>query len=487
MTIELYLRDGSRYSPIVDKEELRLRELTPVDDLQVFIREATQTVEDQLRLEDQGWINLSGTSADVIPAAARITNLKISRLYYAKDPLGKQAIRLWTDYTFGSGMTFNAKEDKTQEVLTKYWKSPKNRSVLSARGQRKSSDKLLVDGEIFFVQFLGSSGEVTVRWIDPLEITEIITDPEDIETVMFYRRDWADRQGGQHIDYYRSPDNLKNEVTKNAVGQAVDKTSDGIVSHLTYNTITQRGNPLLLPALDWIRQYRRFLASRIAVMLALARFAWSSKVAGGQAAVDAVKTTTNEQEIAAGSHLIENLGVDTKPIKTESGAKNAADDGRMIKLQVSAATGWPEQYFGDISTGNLATAKTVELPVQKMIQSLQKVWADFYQEMDEIVLAHNRVTPDNWYVDRDFPLIAPRDVAAAADAIQKVVTIFPQFASSPDIQQVALMILGIDDTAEVLDALEEAIKKNPAPELLRAVKQLREAISKNGEKEKQNV
>ncbi len=458
------------------KKETRM----PGNEVEEILREATQTVEDELRLEDEGWINLSGTTGDVITAAARITNLKLSRLYYAKDPLGRQAIRLWTDYTFGRGMTFRAKEDTTQDVLVKYWESPENRSVLSARGQRKSSDKLLVDGEIFFVQFLGPEGEAKIRWIDPLEITEIITDPDDIENVMLYERQWTDQQSQSHKTYYRSAGNIGNKATKNAMGQGVSSSDDGIVSHLTYNTISQRGNPLLLPALDWIKQYRRFLASRVAIMLSLARFAWKTKVSGGQAAVDTIKAQTHEKEIAAGSQMLESLGSETTPIKTESGASAAYQDGRMLKLQVSAATGWPEQYFGDISTGNLATAKTVELPVLKMCQSLQKVWEDFYQGTDEVVLAHNKIPPDKWYVDRDFPLIAPRDMAVAAAALQRVVTTFPQFADSEDVLQTALMVLGIDDTAQVLDELSKEAKTNPNIALTRVLKQFKEILSKNG-------
>ena len=449
---ELFLPNGSLYKT---KQE-RLVPGREVDDiLNEALREATQSVEAELALEDAGWINLSQQTGEVVTDKERIANVKLSRLYYTKDPLGRQAIRLWTDYTFGSGMTFQAPEEKTQEVLTKYWQASHNRSVLSARGQRKSSDKVLVDGEIFMVQFLGSDGKVTIRWIDPLEITELITDPDDREDVLFYRREWSDQQGTPHITIYRSINNIANKPAIDAQGKPVKATDDGIVSHLTYNTIGQRGNPLLLPALDWIKQYRRFLASRVAVMLALARFAWKTKVVGGQAAVDSIRAKTNEKEIAAGSNILENLGSDTTPIKTDSGAKNASEDGRMLKLQISAATGWPEQYFGDISTGNLATAKTVELPVLKMIQSFQKVWEDYYQGMDEVVLDHNNISPDNWYVDRDFPPIAPRDAAAIATAVQQVVQVFPAFADVNEVKHSALMALGIDDTAKVIEELEK--------------------------------
>ncbi len=454
----------------------KLRELAPMDELGMLIREATQSVEDQLAIEDEGWINLGSQTSDVISGAARIANLKLSRLYAVKDPLGKQSIRLWTDYTFGTGMVWDMEDEGAKKVLEAFWNAPENKPVLSNRGQRKSSDKLLIDGEVFFAIFLGSGGKATIRFVDPLEITEIITSPEDVDEVLYYKRVWLDPQGTAHETIFRSSSNKKKVAGKDSAGNTVTATDDGIIYHLTYNTTTQRGNPLLLPALDWIKQYRRFLASRIAVMLALARFAWRTKVKGGQAAVDSIKAQTNEKEIAAGSQLLENLGSDTTPIKTESGAASAYQDGRMVKLQVCAAVGIPEQYYGDISIGNLATAKTVELPMLKMFQSYQAIWDGAYQDIDEIVLAHNGVAPDKWYVDRDFPEISEEDVEAVANAIMNTVATFPEFAESHDVQQIALLNIGVDDPAEAIEALTQEAKKNPSIKLLKAVKAFRESI-----------
>ncbi|MBU1067436.1 hypothetical protein KKE60_06585 [Patescibacteria group bacterium] len=469
----------------IGKQETRLRKLAPVDEIALLIREATQSVEDALAIEDAGWINLSGTTGDVISASERITNLKLSRLYSAKDPLGKQSIRLWTDYTFGQGMTSHApkekgatEESKTEEVRKSFWDSKDNQAVLSARGQRKSSDKLLIDGEVFFAIFLGSGGEAKIRWIDPLEITEIITDSDDIENVMYYQREWTDAQSKTNKAIYRSTANIKGEPALNSLGGIVKQADDALIYHLTYNTITQRGNPLLLPALTWIKYYTKFMASRIAVMLALAKFAWRTKVTGGQAAVDAIKAKTNAQTIAAGSTLLENLGSDTTPIKTETGAQAAYQDGRQIKLMVAAAVGIPEQYFGDISIGNLATAKTVELPMMKMFQSYQKVWADTYKDIDEIVFTHNNIAEDKQYVDRDFPAIAPEDVAAAATAFVQILTVMPELASADDVKQIALMTLGVNDPAEVLDELGKEEGGATEARLIKALKQFRESLVK---------
>ncbi len=451
-----------------------------------ILMEAFRSIEQEMALESPGWTNLgaSGLRSGFTENERRIA-VNQSRLYSSTDPLAKQSIRLWTDYAFGTGMSVSAKEDATAKALDAFWQAPTNRVILSARGQRKSSDKVLIEGEIFFALFLGTQGQATIRTIDPLEITEIITNEEDVEDVRYYKREWSTATTHGRVAYYRSTTNIRNESARDSAGQSVSSTEDALIYHFAHNTITQRGNPLLLPVLDWIKLYRQFLASRAAVMLALARFAWRNKVAGGAAEVATAKATLQGLRPAAGATIIENLGSDMQPIKTDSGAAQAYQDGRMLKLQISAGTGWPEQYFGDISIGNLATAKTVELPVQKMLQSYQAIWAGVYDDIDQVILEHAKISPDKRYVDRDFPAISPEDAGVVAENMAALLPLFPEFGESSEVQQQALIAMGINDTQEVLDALGEMAQESSGNEdvyLAKALRYLRERIkeSKNG-------
>ena len=441
-----------------------------------ILREATQQVEDALKLDDAGWINLSAMIGDVIPGTERIKTIKEARLYSLKDPLCRRAVALMTDYSFGSGVTWNMKDEPAKKILKTFWESPNNRALLSAKGQRKSSDKLLVDGEIFLAVFLGSQGEATIRRIDPLEIKEFITDPDDIENVRYYKREWSDTQGKSSITYYRSFANMKGEVCLDAQKNSIQNTEDAFVYHLAINDLGQRGNSYLMPVLEWIKLYRKFLASRVAIMLALARFAWKLKTKGGQAAVDAMKAKLHEKEIKAGSTEVENEGADLQPIKTDSGASQAYQDGRQIKLQVSAGTGWPEQYFGDISIGNLATAKTVELPVQKMCESYQAIWQGAYEDIFQFILTQNKVMEDKQYVDMDFPSISEEMAAAMAKSMSILCQTFPQFTDSQDVQQQALMILGVQNANEVLEQLRKESKGDPNVRLAKALRDFKEVL-----------
>ena len=456
-------------------------------DFELILSEATADVEKSLAIE--GWAKLGATNMSDLSGASRSEYVNKSRYLYYFDPLAKQAIRLWTDYTFGSGISWQSEDDVVKAALDKFWNAPANRSVLSAKGQRKSSDKALVDGEVFFALFLGPDGAVTIRWIDPLEITEIITDPDDAETVMYYKRTWTNTQNQNKESYYRSHTNVKDKATPDSMGASRQKTEDAIVYHLAINTIGQRGMPLLLPVIGWLEQYRLFLAARIAIVRSLARFAWKNKVMGGSAAVAATKAKTEGKTPAAGATWVENNAANLDPIKTDTGAANAKDDGRMLKLQFCAGVGISEQYFGDIATGNLATAKTVELPMLKQFGSFQQIWNDVFKDIHNIVLKYNDIPEEKWIVDLDFPAIAPEDAAAALTAIQALVAAFPQAADIPDVLKQALINIGLNNVNEIIDNLAAEAKKNPNQSVAEAavtkeLRHLREVIAKNWQGDK---
>lgn len=448
--------------------------MATVQEFEQILAESMKSIEDSLRAEDSGWINLTAMSTEPVTSESRKRIVQEARLYALRDPLASRAIHLMTDYTFGFGFSWSMKDENQAAVLQEFWDG--NAPIFSARGQRKSSDKLLIDGEIFFAVFLGSNGS-SIRRINPLEIAEVIANPDDMEDVKLYKRVWYDPQGKEHESYYRSIMNPKGEPCKDAEGREVSPTEDALVYHLAINDLGQRGVSYLYPALEWIKLYRKFLASRVAVMLALARFAWKAKTLGGPETIDAIKDVLHGEKPAAGSTLIENRGVDTQPIKVDSGASQAYQDGRQLKLQVSAATGWPEQYFGDISIGNLATARTVELPIQKMCESYQSVWSGAYDELFSLVLEHHGVK--DAYVDIDFPIITPEDMGELGRTLALLCQTFPEFQDSQDVKQQALITMGLKDVNEVLEQLEKApedeVERNQW-ELARVLRKFRESL-----------
>src|ERR1700675_4993075 len=71
------------------------------------LQEAFTRADIELALDDRGWVvpGRQWTAAD-LDAQTRTTLVAKARLYWLRDPLMKQAVRLWTDYALGTGVTW---------------------------------------------------------------------------------------------------------------------------------------------------------------------------------------------------------------------------------------------------------------------------------------------------------------------------------------------------------------------------------------------
>ena len=455
----------------------------------------------ELRREDIGWIKLGLgdlTSTGEITEAKRVEIVKRARYYWHLDPLSKQAVRLWTDYALGTGLTWRAKEEGAHKILSDFWNSRKNRSIFGSSGQRKSSRKLLVDGEVFFAIFVGAKPEQTIlRRIDPLQIKNIVTDREDEDSVIVYKREYQAIKGKQVVKYYRdwtAPEaELIDEQGRPLDEEKLAKMDSGediLVYHLAFETIGQRGNSLLASVIDWIKSYRQFMASRIAIIKALAVFAWRQKIKGGAADVEAAraswessyatgKTEETNPPPAPASTWVENEGSKLEPIKTETGGRTARDDANILKLQVSAGTGIMLHYWGDPSTGNLATANAMELPMLKQFQSYQTLWSDFYQDIFGLILERAKIDEEKRFVDIDYPPIVERDAMKVVDSISKLLQTIPEL-NTDEIKTLALTALKINNPDEILKKLEAAGQDENAKsaELIAQLKKFRKQLQK---------
>ncbi|MBT9132792.1 MAG: hypothetical protein DDT33_01321 [Firmicutes bacterium] len=298
----------------------------------------------------------------------------------------------------------------------------------------------------------------------------------------YYKREWITPQGVSKAGYYKSWLNERDEGTPDIHGEMIRATENALVYKLEREP---NGLPLALPALDWVKLYRKFLASRIAVILALAIFAWKTKVAGGAGAAERIRQEYDGKSFDAGSVLVENLGADTQPIKTDTGAENAYQDGRMIRLQICAAFGIPEQYFGDISTGNLATAVSAELPIIKMFESYQSIWLDTYKDICNIILDHQGVSEDERKLDFDFPAITPEEASEVAKNIAALIPVLPELVFSNEILQKALMSVGVKDANQAVEQLKNMISAQEGDvgyKLAKVLRELKRFIEKTNEK-----
>jgi hypothetical protein len=348
----------------------------------------------ELSMEDAGWLRLSGDLAEgkeFSRDAIRNIN-KLSRLYWLKNPLIKRAVYTQTAYIFGQGMTLKAAHPSIQDVIDDLTDDEKNKTELfdhQARMTKETELQLLAN--LFFVFFVNeSTGHVRIRTVDPDEITNIVTNPEDRKEPWYYLREWQQVKelGSEttevHKLYY--PDYRYNP--QKGYPSAIDgvKVAKEQVYHVKVNCLSDMkfGVSEVYAGIDWAKAYKEFLEDWATIVKALSRFAWKVTSSVGQTGIDLAKsklnstvTSANPTERtmppAAGSMWMSNDALKMEPI-TKSGATTSVEDGRRLLLMVSAATGIFEHYFGDPSTGNLATAKSMERPMELMFVDRQELW-----------------------------------------------------------------------------------------------------------------
>lgn len=375
-----------------------------------------------LSVDNIGWRDMMTPGVrDFNPEMRKRMNL-LARIFFLKNPLINRAVTIKSFYVFARGVQVNSKNKDVNAVVQAFLDDPLNKIELTGEQARTNKEQDLQNfGNLFFVFFVDkmSTGRVTVRTVPIDEVIDIITDPNDSKVAWFYKRMWSQR----NIDYASGTLRIEQMTAYYPdIGYAPKDGKPATIGGETIHWDTpiyhvkvggmsdmKFGVPETWQAIDWARAYKEFLEDWASVVRAYARWAWKMKVAGGMRGVQAAKkrfqttfasgapplTTgidTNPPPVTA-SMFIGSEGADLEPVKT-SGMTTRAEDGRRLMLMVCAAVGLPETFFGDVSTGNLATAKSLDRPTELMIVNRQKLWVDVLKTIMGVVVYWAATAPN---------------------------------------------------------------------------------------------
>lgn len=468
--------------------------------------------------EGEGWLKLGGTSTiRELDEATRQQLIQLSYYYWRNDPVMARAVTLTRDYVMGRGVTWRSKDKDTNEILRRFWDSPNNKCITRATGQWELMERIILAGEVFFAFFVSkATGEVTVRILEPEEITQVIPRDDDRTVMTYYERmagqavyNWDGHVFGAEVQkktYY--PDWNWSDLSHSTV------ETEGTyicVHHIKTNSHGLRGVPVYGRIIQWVRSYKGFMEDRLTLTLAAATLAFKQKIKGS---VDAVRRLASQwanvsflrryrtagggQELgpenAAGSRvLVENEAASLEQFQVNTNASNAYLDGRMIRQQMSAGTGITEQnLMGDPSISNLASATQMEGPMLKTFESWQQFWHDELVDMMNFVV----LVSDKWgekkpgqdrKVEIDFPPIVTKDLPVVISAVAALIT--AQTAAGQQFigpRRLATYILQAFGENDIDTALGELIFKPehpvPAPatpeqKVQAAIEALRQAVS----------
>jgi hypothetical protein len=320
----------------------------------------------------------------------------ISRLYYIKNPICRRLIDIAATYVFGRGFELSSSDEDANEVLKDFL--DRNKKTLGQIALVELEKRKYYDGNLFFAFFSDTTdkGTVDVRTIDATEIFDIVCDPDDSDTPWYYRRGWNARifdpatgaTTHEHKDAWY-PALGFNPTPKPEVINLIPVMWDTPVLHRKCGGVAKWhfGCPIIYPVLDWAKAARQYLQDCATIAKSLAQFSIDISTKGGQQAMEGAKqqlmTTvgpsaslwdTNPTAVS-GSAFIHGPGTELTAFKTQ-GAGFDPEKVRRMLLMCCMVVGVPETFLADVSTGNLATATTLDRPTELAFVEKQEAWRE---------------------------------------------------------------------------------------------------------------
>lgn len=492
----------------------------------VNLLESQLTQLEQALLEP-GWQRLSAVADLEFTREGFATISRLCRIMGIKNPLLRRAIAVKTYYVFGQGVEVSAKDDTVAPVIDRLKKNRGNQATLFSQGAQAEIQRAkMTDSNLFFALFTSPrTGAVQVRDVPFDEIQRVVYNPQDRAEPWFYERAWSEvDQSGPML----SPtSNLRRELYPDIDYQPAQRPStfgslpvrwDSPVLHATSNKPRNWmfGVPELYPALDWARAHSEYLDDFRKLIKVLAKIAWSlTGVKGSQlerAKTQLANATAADANVGQ-AWVGDQGGGQLEPMMKSGGVSVEPKDSREFSLMVSAATDIPETMLkGDPSTGNLATATTLDRPTELAMEWDRRWYGEDIVDricqyaIDQAVIAPQG--PLRGVVGRDE--YGRREVTLTGEASREIAIDWPplqersmeeikntlvgsanglaNLAGMPgaELLRVALTALDVDGVDEIVAAAEDQLQAEQDAaqeqgteergEMGEALRQLREAI-----------
>lgn len=224
---------------------------------------------------------------------------------YNHDPISWRAIHLKQEFVLGKGVqsrvTYDggSKAGQTHDLATKTWEEYWKRNNMDDRMDKFCRD-ISWGGETFF-RFFKKGRLLSTRTLDPASVYDLITDPEDIETVFGYHQQfqtayqlYAPGSSGPTTGTSMSAPSTPSPFGPTASGTAtkfiIRQIAPQEIDHYKINTsaFERRGRSDLYPGLAWIKKLRDYLTSHVTRVDMLSRIAWDLQVQGNGSTVSAL-------------------------------------------------------------------------------------------------------------------------------------------------------------------------------------------------------
>jgi hypothetical protein len=303
---------------------------------------------------------------------------------YLSDPHATSIVNNIRYYTIGSGVYVKAPDPKVQDVIRKF-----NQNNRMDRRSKRMVQMGYLKGEYFMPLFVNpKTGDVYVRSIPPSEVTEVETDPQDMETNTAYHRQTliTNTQSASSISFkpidkwYTDLDYFLRSSNGEPISPSPhsDLTEPNVyMMFVKYGLEDEiRGRVPMFPILRFLKYYEDFLVDRIRINHERSKVVWIKSITGRSTEA----LIKDRKSPKGGTMLVENENVKYRIEAAKLESADAERDGLLILYHIGSGVNLPLHVLDQRADQAVyASIKKSDSPFTQMIMDHQDFWYNHFE------------------------------------------------------------------------------------------------------------
>ena len=346
---------------------------------------------------------------------------------YNHDPMSWRAVHLVEQFALGAGLKAKVTKstgtgkgqthDTAQAAWDAFWKTNKMDDRLA-----KICRDLSIYGEQFirYFQQPGNPKGLLIRSLDPASIYDIVTDPEDFETVFFYHQQFQAPyqlyapQGTKPLGAPPAPTGatIPGAITRYIIRQIDYREIDHY--RINVGNSERRGRSDLYPVLGWIKRMRDYMTSRVVQADMHSRYAYDLEVEGNPKDLAAIRAQLfpGNRPPAPGNVFGHSSKAKLTALNFQQAATGLSGDATFEALVniIAVGIGVPKEYLGVTGRATRANALVATEPASKRFQDAQEQLRTILENIAERFFKQAGITDAE--IEFTFPSIASEDRTA---------------------------------------------------------------------------
>ena len=354
---------------------------------------------------DRLFRQISGRAVRDLTDRQRRKQQRIAFWLYLGHPLAYRGLSITKDFVVGEGIHVEAVDPQIEDLLQKHWTLNEydwwiENLVL----------ELSLYGELFLTTHVSAGGQVRLGAIDPLDVVQVILDPQDGRTPR-----WVEVNPPNTGE---KPVRLKVvSLDENPLSPTHGRLT-GQVFYFNVNKITHqiRGNSDLLSSIDWIDQHEQLLFSIVEMARAQMAHVWDVEIKGARGKQLEEYRKTLGSRPKAGMVRLHSENVKFQAVSPNLSSGDTEALGRMLKVHIASSMGLPLHWLSEGGEAGRAAQAEMGVPTTKRLRNRQRTVRKmleriFRYAIDQAIIANPAIlmsvdstsftvkTPPIWPID----------------------------------------------------------------------------------------